>query len=538
MNIERSKTRRGGQAGSEISERREALYRTIPNWRALLAAVRAGEAEFVDALDGLGLLQKYGKATSTVHAYDDIEGHAFILGIVSEDRWDEVQTKSYLTYASHWIDDFFDCPELVANPAQLMDDRHDIRDALANMGLPGRVGFAMANRVPHPAGVYKALHRMLYGGLVQRSEDRAQRRALMREYAEVAARFVAPSLVREIRTLQPEAYWASNKTVLEFLNAAEKELDFTASELWNLVYAPALFYQDADEEGANGELNFDAEESPRLPEMVRMIRIAGKYLLPAYSADSPQMRQLKFLALSFQNLPNEVLREYQSMWEGGRAQTRASPPRAASAKRPGGASIADSMKSRSMRPFQWSQGLPGDNENLHKAIGRAWIWIAMDKRAKALCPSAARWSPRPCRMYPWLSDLFPSGTQNAVGSVSPMLQASRSEGKIADLWMIFKSYLPWHAPCSRVRPDQTVRGASERGNYSIRLGRGIPADQRFRRWAHLSRCRGDAADQRGGCGQGLPAGLRSMQKSHGTHRRGNRGRQHRRCIRILRRLLS
>lgn len=319
MNIERSETRRGGQAGSEISERREALYRTIPNWRQLLAAVRAGETEFVAALERLGLLKRYGKATSTVHAYDDIEGHAFILGIVSEDRWDEVQTKSYLTYASHWIDDFFDCPELVANPSQLMEDRHDIRLALANMGPPGRVGFAMAKRVAHPAGVYKALHRMLYGGLVQRSEDRAQRRILMSEYWEVAGRFVASSIVREIRTLQPEAYWASNKTVLELLNAAEKELDFTTSELWNLVYAPALFYQDADEESAHGELNFDAEETPRLAEMVRMIRLAREYLVRAYSADSPQMRQLKFLALSFQNQPIEVIREYRSMWEGGGA---------------------------------------------------------------------------------------------------------------------------------------------------------------------------------------------------------------------------
>jgi hypothetical protein len=322
MNIERSAARRSGQAASAISERREALYRTIPHWRELLAAVRAGEAEFVDALDRLGLLQKYGKATSTVHAYDDIEGHAFILGIVSEDRWDEVQTKSYLTYASHWIDDFFDCPELVANPAQLMEDRHDIGNALANMGPPGRVGFAMANRVPHPAGVYKALHRMLYGGLVQRSDDRAQRRALMSEYGEVAGHFVAPSIVREIRTLQPEAYWASNKTVLELLNAAEKELDFTASELWNLVYAPALFYQDADEESARGELNFDAQETPRLAEMVRMIRMAGKYLAPLYSPESPQMRQLKFLALSFQNQPDEVIREYRSIWEGGRDVAR------------------------------------------------------------------------------------------------------------------------------------------------------------------------------------------------------------------------
>ena len=310
----------GREPHDDIRSRRETSYRTIPHWRELLAAVRAGEAEFVDMLFGAGLLQQYGKATSAVHPYDDIEGHAFILGIVSEGRWDEVQTKSYLTYASHWIDDFFDCPELVANPEQLMQDRHDIRRALANMGPAGQVGFAMADRVPHPEGVYKALHRMLYGGLVQRSKDPAQRRMLMAEYWEVAARFVDVQLVREIRTLQPEAYWASNKTVLELLNAAERELDFTTSELWNLVYAPALFYQDADDESLCGELSFDGPETPQLVEMVRMIRIGANYLVRIYGADSPPMRQLKFLATVFQNQPDAVIREYRAILESGREE--------------------------------------------------------------------------------------------------------------------------------------------------------------------------------------------------------------------------
>jgi hypothetical protein len=320
MNIVRGEIRR--VEDDEIRTRREQLYRMIPQWRELLAAVRAGEEEFVDALDELGLLQKYGKATSTVHPYDDIEGHAFILGIVSEDRWDEAQTKSYLTYASHWIDDFFDCPEMQANPAQLMADRHDIGRTLANMGPAGQVGFAMANRTAHPEAVYQALHRMLYGGLVQRSPDRGQRRMLMREYQEVATRFVAPSVVEEIRTLQPEAYWATNKTVLELLNAAESELDFTTSELWNLVYAPALFYQDADEESARGELSFEAQETPSLAEMVHMIRIGGKYLAPMYGPESPQMRQLRFLARAFQNQPNAVVMEYRSIWEAGDAEAQ------------------------------------------------------------------------------------------------------------------------------------------------------------------------------------------------------------------------
>lgn len=321
MNIDRTEMRRGSTvvypAGNEIGSRREALYRTIPQWRELLAAVRAGEAEFVDTLAQTGLLEEYGKATSTVHDYGDIEGHAFILGIVSEDRWDEVQAKSYLTYASHWIDDFLDCPERVVDPDQLMEDRHDILKALTNMGPIGRVGFAMANRIPHPEAIHKTLHRMLYGGLVQRCTDYAERQGLVAEYHAIATRFVDPAVVREIRTVQPEAYWASNKSVLEISNAAEKELDFTASELWNLVYAAALYYQDADEENARGELNFEEHEMPRLSEMVRMIGIGGKYLSRIYPPESPQMRQVKFVARSFQNLPDEVVIAYRALWEGG-----------------------------------------------------------------------------------------------------------------------------------------------------------------------------------------------------------------------------
>jgi hypothetical protein len=326
MNIDRSEVpidpRLSRQLDRESCARSEKLYRTIPRWREILAAVRAGEAEFVDMLAATGLLDQYGKATSTVHDYGDIEGHAFILGIVSEDRFGEVQTKSYLTYASHWIDDFLDCPERVGDPEQLMEDRHDIRAALANMGPVGQVGFAMANRVPHPEAIHKTLHRMLYGGLVQRSNCYARRQALVMEYQDVATRFVDPALVKEIRGVQPEAYWASNKSVLEISNAAEKDLDFTASELWNLVYAAALYYQDSDQERARGELNFEQHEMPRLSEMLKMIRLGGKYLSRIYGADSPQMRQLKFVALSFQNLPPEVVDEYQALWEGRQEEPR------------------------------------------------------------------------------------------------------------------------------------------------------------------------------------------------------------------------
>jgi hypothetical protein len=311
MNIEQSTLREIEEVRSPI----ERLYQTIPRSRDIVAAVRAGEAEFRDFLAKAGLLER-GASTSSVHPDDDIALHAFVLGIVSEDRWDEIQTKSFLTYASHWIDDFFDSPDKVEDPDQLLRDRRDIRRALAKMGPVGAVGFAMAGRVPHPEAIYKTLHRMLYGGLVQRSHDHAERQQLVREYLDVATRFVDPRMVEAIRKLQPEAYWTTNKSVLEISNAAERELDFNTAELWNLVYAPALYYQDAEEERARGELSFEEDDEPRLPEMVRMIRLGARDLARVYAPGSLQMSQLDFVARSFANLPAEVVREYRSLLEG------------------------------------------------------------------------------------------------------------------------------------------------------------------------------------------------------------------------------
>ena len=305
------------QAG-EQSSRMEKLYATVPGWQSILAAVKAGENEFMDLLAKTGLLEEFGLSTSAVHDYEEIEVHAFILAIVSDDRWAEIQTKSFLTYASHWIDDFFDSPARVQCPSQLFADRGDIRRALANLGRVGEIGFAMASRVPHPAAVYKALQRMLYGGLVQRTGHFADRHVLVEEYRSIAGQFVDPRLFGEIQQLQPEAYWTTNKTVLELLGAAEKTLDFNVVESWNLIYAPAIYYQDAEEERARGELSFEEEEAPRLSEMVRMVRLGAKHLTSMRKRNSLSMRQMEFVAISIPNLPDEIVSEYRSLWEGAR----------------------------------------------------------------------------------------------------------------------------------------------------------------------------------------------------------------------------
>ena len=312
MHIGRHRENQAVEPGSHL----ESLYKTVPNWRRILAAVRAGRDEFACMLAASGLREQFGITTSSVHGYHEIEVHAFILGIVSGERWAEVQAKSYLTYASHWIDDFFDSPGRVTDAGQLLADRNDIRRALANMGPAGRVGFAMAERVAHPEAVYKSLQRMLYGGLVQRSLDHRERHALVKEYRSVATEFVAPALAALIDELQPEAYWTTNKTVQELLFAAEEQVDFNTAELWNLVYGPALYYQDADEEKVRGELNFDEDEVPRMDEMLKMIRLGAKYLAPRGEDASLALMQLELAARSIPNLPEPIVAEYRSMRTG------------------------------------------------------------------------------------------------------------------------------------------------------------------------------------------------------------------------------
>jgi hypothetical protein len=294
-------------------EARMALYQTLPAWQELLAAVRAGHRDFADDLADVGLLDRYGLVTSAVHDYEDIEVHAMILGIVSTGRWDEVRVKSYLTYGSHWIDDFFDSENESGNFTQLFEHRDDIRKAMANMGPPGAVGFLMAKRARHPDAVYKALHRMLYGGLIQRSSERARRTRLVHEYLRVATQLVDPQLVAEIAQLRPEAYWATNKTVLELLAAAEERIDFDHTELWSILYAPALYFEDAEAERSEGEISFEADETPAIDDMTAMVRLAARHLRGCYQPGDRELQQLRFLMRGLPGLPEALIDEYRKI---------------------------------------------------------------------------------------------------------------------------------------------------------------------------------------------------------------------------------
>ena len=298
----------------KIAPKLEALYSQVPDWENILISVKDGRENFTADLN-TNDLEQFGPNTSKVHDYSDVETQAFILGIPSKENPKEISMKSYLTYGAHWIDDFFDNPNLGVQDQKLFDNRHDIRKVLTSLSQIGKVGFFLAEKVPNPEGVYKGLERMLYGGLVQRSRSKEQREMLIREYQDLGVRFVDEYVAEEIRQIQPETYWITNKTVTELINSSEPSLDFTVQELWNLIYAPALYYHDIMEEEKSGESSFDKDEEPRLEEMEKMIKIGAKYL-PQFSDDRFDLRieQLKFLLTSFRKvLPDSIIFQYQSI---------------------------------------------------------------------------------------------------------------------------------------------------------------------------------------------------------------------------------
>src|SRR5690349_8941265 len=96
---------------SKISKlKSEQILVNVPGWSGLMDAVRDGHREFLEVLRASGLLARYGVSASEVHGYEEIELHAITLAIPSAGKYEEMRTKSFLTYVSHWIDDFFESP--------------------------------------------------------------------------------------------------------------------------------------------------------------------------------------------------------------------------------------------------------------------------------------------------------------------------------------------------------------------------------------------------------------------------------------------
>lgn len=295
----------------KLPSRLERLYSVIPEHEKILEAVKRGREEFENDVAKLGFENSH---MSMVHSYEDVETQAFIIGIPADLNSDEIAIKAYHTYTSHFVDDFFDRPDLEPSAETLEKNcKNNIKDCLDAIGALGLLSHRMAGKAIHPEGVYKGLHRMIYGSLIQKTPIGEKQNQYLRDFKDLGLQSVDERVAKDIRMIDDVAYWETNKVVQEFMFSSDPDFDMTRAELWNLIYAPALYYHDIDQEEKKGEINFS--KPPSVEDMMSMIEIARRHILDYPDPRlSQRLQQLQFLVSAFQkNLPSSIIDKYNEL---------------------------------------------------------------------------------------------------------------------------------------------------------------------------------------------------------------------------------
>jgi len=295
------------------------IYRTVPGYEKVIEYVRSGLGSFEGELRhrGLGTVN-----TSIVHTGDVVEVQSFFvyipsLGITDSEK--EMRLKSYLVGGAHFFDDHVDNPQLNVHLEEMKERRGKIGGILDCMGKVGEVADFMAKTTTDNSdGVYKALNRMVYGGLIQFAEDPIEQGMYFEEHKGLATRGLDSQFVGDVARIRPLAYWLTTKTILEMFFAAETEKSNpTQSEAWNLVYSPAFYSMNAPEEEAHEGMRFLGDEAPKTDEMREMIDIGTSHVLNMRDARLPKrVIQLQFMKESFRPVLGELYEDY------GRAHKR------------------------------------------------------------------------------------------------------------------------------------------------------------------------------------------------------------------------
>ena len=268
-----SVTKEGNMNGVKVSNKLNLNYDPFPDNAIILKYVREGEAIFRKELQECGL-SGYDNDSSQVHSYDDVEAQAFFQAIPSMNYPDEIAIKSFLVYGAHFMDDLFDRPDRTSYENELYYFRKDLMKLLKRIGPFGVFAHRMAQRSRNPEFVYKGIHRLLYGGLIQLSDDSNEQDKLLKEYKELGMRGVSENLKLKINEIRDITYWMTTKVVQKIFLSAEPQPNFTTCELWNLAGAPVIYLHDNKEEEEKGELNFFEKEKPRRDEMIDIINFA------------------------------------------------------------------------------------------------------------------------------------------------------------------------------------------------------------------------------------------------------------------------
>ena len=265
---------------------------SIPNIERLELASRVAKEMTYDKLLELDLVEE--KNLSLVHENSGEDLHAIILGIPSHDKEEsELINKAIFTYGSHIMDDWFDQHRFFDNDEdndgiiiKLRENRSDIESIYNILGPKGEFCRWVESHSLHPEGIRKANYRVFYNGLIQQAyrlndEDSfiELQRQLLDEYMELSLRDIDEEISNKIRdNVSPMTFYATGKTVQEGLYACENNYNPTVAELWNVMSAWFIYYQNIEQEKKEENVRFYDGIGPKEDEMINGIKIFDEYI--------------------------------------------------------------------------------------------------------------------------------------------------------------------------------------------------------------------------------------------------------------------
>lgn len=207
---------------------------------------------------------------SRVHSYRDVETQAFVMAHHA-DNVNEIELRSMWVYLAHWFDDKFD-GEYAANLARGgLGKDFNIVEVLRQ--LDNRFGRLWEVAVNQTASHHRwnrglletGMRRLILSGPMFSSRCDPEHDAIGRVHRDLVIENLDENygVKQLIQNISPRYLKYTSKVVVEIWDSFNPLLDFNISMLMNLLYAPGLFYHDADAEHAYGEIKLEpSDEDP------------------------------------------------------------------------------------------------------------------------------------------------------------------------------------------------------------------------------------------------------------------------------------
>jgi len=233
---------------------------------------------------------------SSVHAIEDVDTHAVLASLPSVRRTEVMKAKSFWTYFCHWVDDLCD-----AKPATL-PMRH-IKHYIENGTWPKqdiRLGclwtsICGTNRIVsfiehvcqpdfnpgvHNPHQVTGMKRILLGSLLFSAKNREYAK---RQHNLILKQWLSPNLSNQLGDFGVLVD-LTTKTALELWAGFERNAKPDTMFLYNLLYAPAIYYHNCNEEVDQGEI--DGLQTVTASEMAATVRRVATSLREASKSES------------------------------------------------------------------------------------------------------------------------------------------------------------------------------------------------------------------------------------------------------------